>query len=123
MASCEDLDPTDSAPPPCEALTSTVGSVTSVKVAVRVRPLIGIETTAGCQECIFGDSDRSQARVLLCVVCCGAVVLCAVCCATGGKGRWWGCAVCCGMYVMCAVFLCSAYDTDAVLLHTRMLCF
>lgn len=39
---------------------ATLGSVTSVKVAVRVRPLIGKETAAGCQACMFGDSDQNQ---------------------------------------------------------------
>lgn len=39
---------------------ATLGSVTSVKVAVRVRPLIGMETAAGCQACMFGDSDQNQ---------------------------------------------------------------
>lgn len=38
------------------------GSVTSVKVAVRLRPLVGLETSAGCQECMFGDSDNNQVR-------------------------------------------------------------
>ena len=38
------------------------GSVTSVRVAVRVRPLVSMETAAGCQECMFGDSDNNQAR-------------------------------------------------------------
>ncbi|CAM9178600.1 unnamed protein product, partial [Scytosiphon promiscuus] len=41
---------------------SPQGSVTSVKVAVRLRPLVGLETSAGCQECMFGDSDSNQAR-------------------------------------------------------------
>ncbi|CAM9282190.1 unnamed protein product, partial [Hapterophycus canaliculatus] len=41
---------------------SPQGSVTSVKVAVRLRPLVGLETSAGCQECMFGDSDNNQAR-------------------------------------------------------------
>lgn len=36
------------------------GSVTAVKVAVRVRPLIGMETAAGCQACMFGDSEQNQ---------------------------------------------------------------
>lgn len=38
------------------------GSVTSVRVAVRVRPLVSMETAAGCQECMFGDCDNNQAR-------------------------------------------------------------
>lgn len=41
---------------------SPQGSVTSVKVAVRLRPLVGLETSAGCQECMFGDSDNNQVR-------------------------------------------------------------
>jgi Kinesin motor domain len=32
----------------------------TVKVAVRVRPLIGIETSAGCQPCLCGDSENNQ---------------------------------------------------------------
>lgn len=44
------------------SLPSPQGSVTSVKVAVRLRPLVGLETSAGCQECMFGDSDSNQAR-------------------------------------------------------------
>lgn len=42
---------------------ATLDSVTSVKVAVRVRPLIGMETAAGCQACMFGDSDQNQVWV------------------------------------------------------------
>lgn len=38
------------------------GSVTSVQVAVRVRPLVSMEVAAGCQETMFGDSDSNQAR-------------------------------------------------------------
>lgn len=84
FAASEDADPPDSASAPSGASASPMGSVTSVKVAVRVRPLIGMETTAGCQECIFGDSDRSQASVccVLCAVCSGlCVVCCVLCCA------------------------------------------
>ncbi|CAN0169115.1 unnamed protein product, partial [Discosporangium mesarthrocarpum] len=39
---------------------STSDAVTSVKVAVRVRPLVGKETAAGCQECLVTDDDNSQ---------------------------------------------------------------
>lgn len=39
-----------------------LGSVTSVKVAVRVRPMIGMETAAGCQPCMFGDAENSQVK-------------------------------------------------------------
>lgn len=37
-----------------------VGALTQVKVAVRVRPLIGMERAAGCQPCMFGDSENKQ---------------------------------------------------------------
>lgn len=38
------------------------GSMTSVKVAVRVRPMIGMETAAGCQPCMFGDAENNQVK-------------------------------------------------------------
>lgn len=37
-------------------------SMTSVKVAVRVRPMIGMETRAGCQPCMFGDAENNQVK-------------------------------------------------------------
>ena len=38
------------------------GSVTTVQVAVRVRPMVSMETAAGCQECMFGDTENNQVR-------------------------------------------------------------
>ena len=43
-------------------LASPQGSVTSVKVAVRVRPLIALERGQGCQAVMFGNSDDNQVR-------------------------------------------------------------
>lgn len=48
--------------PASDQASAPQGSVTSVRVAVRVRPLVSMETAAGCQECMFGDSDHNQAR-------------------------------------------------------------
>lgn len=65
MASSADSGGTGPPPedgPGTEYSASPQGSVTSVKVAVRVRPLVSMETAAGCQECMFGDSDKNQAR-------------------------------------------------------------
>lgn len=53
--SAEDGSNVDQAPAP-------QGSVTAVQVAVRVRPLVSMETAAGCQECMFGDSENNQVR-------------------------------------------------------------
>lgn len=66
-ASSDDL-PTpaaDSVPEAAESAAVDAGSVTQVKVAVRLRPLIGIERGAGCQPCMFGDSDNNQVRSVL----------------------------------------------------------
>ena len=57
-----DGDPPTEAGPAMDQTSVPQGSVTSVRVAVRVRPLVPMETAAGCQECMFGDSDNNQAR-------------------------------------------------------------
>lgn len=56
----EDGDPSD--PGPGTETTSPHGAVTSVKVAVRVRPLIPLERGQGCQAVMFGNSDDNQVR-------------------------------------------------------------
>lgn len=61
-ANSEDGDPPTEAGPATNQVSAPQGSVTSVRVAVRVRPLVSMETAAGCQECMFGDSDNNQAR-------------------------------------------------------------
>ncbi|CAM9268828.1 unnamed protein product, partial [Choristocarpus tenellus] len=33
---------------------------TAVKVAVRIRPLVGMEAAAGCQVCLHGDEENNQ---------------------------------------------------------------
>lgn len=55
----------ESVPKAAEAAAVDAGSVTQVKVAVRLRPLIGIERGAGCQPCMFGDSDNNQVLPVL----------------------------------------------------------
>lgn len=61
------MDGSDDSPPDGSGAVASpaqekgdAGAVTQVKVAVRVRPLIGMERAAGCQPCMFGDSDNSQ---------------------------------------------------------------
>lgn len=53
-------DETGGASPMQDKVEPNFGSVTSVKVAVRVRPLIGMESASGCQACMFGDSENNQ---------------------------------------------------------------
>ncbi|CAM9590810.1 unnamed protein product, partial [Ectocarpus sp. 8 AP-2014] len=55
-----DVGPPAEAEPGAAVAPSPQGSVTSVKVAVRVRPLVGMETAQGCVECMFGDNDNNQ---------------------------------------------------------------
>lgn len=57
-----DGDPPTEVGPATEQTPVPQGSVTSVRVAVRIRPLVSMETAAGCQECMFGDCDNNQAR-------------------------------------------------------------
>ncbi|CAN0508762.1 unnamed protein product, partial [Ectocarpus sp. 12 AP-2014] len=59
-ATSGDVGPPAEAEPGAAVAPSPQGSVTSVKVAVRVRPLVGMETAQGCVECMFGDNDNNQ---------------------------------------------------------------
>lgn len=78
-AASGDVGPPAEAEPGAAVAPSPQDSVTSVKVAVRVRPLVGMETAQGCLECMFGDNDNNQVRrervgrapvaVFLCVWC------------------------------------------------------
>lgn len=61
-AASGDVGPPAEAEPGVAVAPSPQGSVTSVKVAVRVRPLVGMETAQGCVECMFGDNDNNQVR-------------------------------------------------------------
>lgn len=78
MASSAGKDGADSPESESGGELSIQGSVTSVKVAVRVRPLIGMETAAGCQACMFGDSDANQVGGLAGCVgrCVGVTAVC-----------------------------------------------
>jgi Kinesin motor domain len=50
----------DNSAAPAAAAAAGGACAATVKVAVRVRPLIGIETSAGCQPCLCGDSENNQ---------------------------------------------------------------